>query len=426
MPKRWFHSVFSCFRRGIASITKTKKETRVSEGLFKGLKVIDCASYIAAPAAATVMSDFGAEVIKIEPPGAGDPYRNPANPSPVRVSPVNPNWLMDSRNKKSLALNLASESGHAVLRKLVAGADVFITNYPPKVRKKLKLAYGDMAPLNDRLIYASFTGFGETGPDADKPGFDATVWWARSGLMDLTREITGTPVRSPPGAGDHPSAMGFYSAIITALYKREKTGKGSHVGSSLLMNGLWSNACSIQTTICGEEVSRIPERSQHPMPWRNSYQCSDGRWLVLSIVHNDARWAVFTKALNSPLMDDSRFQSNDSRKEHAVAIVATLDKVFATKTCAEWCEILDSHGVVFGTVASITDVPNDEQAKIAGALVPDADGVLTVSSPFWIEGEDKVLAQRAPSVGQHSDVVLAAAGYSSDDIKKLRAEGAVG
>ena len=398
----------------------------MSERVFDGLKIIDCASYIAAPAAATAMSDFGAEVIKIEPL-TGDPYRTPGQPAANRdVNAMNPNWIVDSRNKKSLTLNLASEQGYAVLQKLVADADVFITNFPPNVREKLKLTYGDIAPLNERLIYASFTGFGETGPDANKPGFDATVWWARSGLMDLTRETGGTPVRSAPGAGDHPSAMAFFSAIVTALYKREKTGKGSHVGSSLLMNGFWSNACSIQTTICGEEVQRTPERTKHLMPWRNSYQCKDGRWIILNIVHREDRWTGFRKALNSPLMDDPLLATVESRRANPHALVAALDIIFAAKPLDEWAAILDANKVIFGTVTSMDDVPNDEQAKIAGALVPSADGTMTVSSPFWIEGEEKVVPQRAPEIGQHSDEVLASIGYSADDIKKLRAAGTVG
>jgi crotonobetainyl-CoA:carnitine CoA-transferase CaiB-like acyl-CoA transferase len=398
----------------------------MSQRLFEDLKVIDCASYIAGPAAATVLSDFGAQVIKIEPL-TGDPYRNRGQPPSVQLSPENPNWLVDSRNKKSVALNLACEKGLDILYKLTTDADVFITNFPPKVRRKLGLTYDDIAPLNQRLIYASFTGFGETGPDADKPGFDATVWWARAGLMDIVRAGDAPPVRSPPGMGDHPSAMGFYSAIITALYKRERTGKGSHVGSSLLMNGIWANACSIQTAIVGEEVERMPEREKHPMPWRNSYRCSDGRWLILSIVHNDARWNVFRRALQSRLMDDPRFQSVADRKQHAVAVTAALDKIFATKTAAEWGKIFDAHGVVFGAVATVSDVTRDEQAKIAGALVPTEDGpALTVSSPFWIEGEEKLRAKRAPTIGQHTDEVLSAAGFSPDELCKLRNEGVIG
>ena len=398
----------------------------MSEGVFAGLKVIDCASYIAAPAAATVMSDFGAEVIKIEPL-TGDPYRTPGQPPAGNRAPVNPNWLVDSRNKKSLALNLASEAGRNILHKLVRGADVFLTNYPPNVRKRLKLAYEDISPLNPRLIYASFTGFGETGPDADKPGFDATVWWARSGIMDLIRYGDAAPVRSPPGMGDHPSAMGFYSAIVTALYKRERTGKGSHVGSSLLMNGIWANACSVQSALCGQDVDRLPERSQHPMPWRNCYRTSDGRWLMLSIVHNDDRWATFRGAVQSELLDDARFKDTPSRRENAIALTATLDKIFAQRPAAEWEKILDEHGVVFGAAHNVFDVVKDEQAKISGALVPVADGsMLTVSSPFWIEGEDKMPAQHAPGIGEHSDAVLSAAGYDAEEIRAFRDKGVVG
>ena len=395
-------------------------------GLFAGLKVIDCGSYIAGPAAATVMSDFGAEVIKIEPL-SGDPYRTPAQPPAAYNAPVNPNWIVDSRNKKSLALNLATEAGRGILYKLTAGADVFITNYPPNVRKRLRLAYEHIAPLNPRLIYASFTGFGETGPDADKPGFDATVWWARSGIMDLIRYGDAAPARSTPGMGDHPSAMGFYSAIVTALYKRERTGKGSHVGSSLLMNGIWANACSVQAALCGQDVDRLPARDQHPMPWRNCYRASDGRWLMLSIVHNDDRWAIFRKAVKSPRLDDPRFQSVADRKINAIALTAELDAIFATRPAAEWEEILDEHGVVFGAAHTVVDVTKDEQAVACGALVAVEDGsMLTVSSPFWIDGEAKAPAKRAPGIGEHSDAVLIAAGYSPEAIAKLRADGVVG
>ena len=181
----------------------------MGERVFDGLKVIDCASFIAGPAAATVMSDFGAEVIKIEPPGAGDPYRRRATPPIGPGLAGNPGFVLDGRNKRSLALDLRAPDGQAVLRRLVADADVFITNYPPPVRRRLGITYEELAPLNERLIYASFTGYGETGPEADKPGFDATAWWARSGLMHLVRAGEETsPARSLPGMGDHPSAMG--------------------------------------------------------------------------------------------------------------------------------------------------------------------------------------------------------------------------
>jgi crotonobetainyl-CoA:carnitine CoA-transferase CaiB-like acyl-CoA transferase len=400
------------------------KETYVS--LFEGLKVIDCASYIAAPAAATVLSDFGAEVIKIEPL-TGDPYRTPGQPLPGSQAQVNPNWLMDSRNKKSLAINVASDAGRAILYRLASEADVFITNLPPNVRKRLRVAYEDISALNPRLIYASFTGYGETGPDANKPGFDATVWWARSGMMDLIRTRDAAPVRSPPGMGDHAATMGFYAAIVTALYRREKTGTGAQVGSSLLANGLWANACSVQSALCGDFAQPHPPRSEHIMPWRNSFRCSDGKWLMLSIVHNDARWETFRKAVQSALLDDPRFQTTPDRREQGVALTSALDAIFAQKPLAHWSAILDKAGVVFGVCSTMADVPSDEQAKLCGALVPMEDGaMLTVSSPFWVEGEQKTTPKRAPAIGEHNDEVLRRAGFGADEIERMRRDGVVG
>ena len=199
----------------------------MSEHLFSGLKVIDCASWIAGPAAATIMSDFGADVIKIEPPGAGDPWRSRgANPNAA----TDYYWQLTSRNKRSLALDLKQEAGLAVLYRLVEGADVFVTNFPLPVRDRLKLAPADLLPLNNRLIYASFTAYGEAGDEAAKTGFDSTAYWARTGLMDAVRADVDThPARSAPGMGDHPSATGLYAAIVTALYRREKTGRGGLV-----------------------------------------------------------------------------------------------------------------------------------------------------------------------------------------------------
>src|SRR5205085_11696784 len=210
----------------------------MEKGIFEGLKVLDCASFIAAPAAATVLSDFGADVIKIEPPGLGDPYRNLPNLPGYPASPHNFAWMLESRNKKSLALDLSKAEGRGVLYRLVGETDVFITNFPPAVRKRLGITYDELKPLNERLIYGSFTGYGEKGAEADKPGFDSNAYWARSGLMDLVRaDEHTTPARSVAGMGDHPCAMAFYGAIVTALYKRERTGTGSHVSSNLMANG---------------------------------------------------------------------------------------------------------------------------------------------------------------------------------------------
>ena len=398
----------------------------MSERIFDGIKVIDCASFIAGPAAATVMSDFGAEVIKIEPPGMGDPYRRRAVPLPER--PLNPGFILDARNKKSLALNLRQEAGRAVLYRLVRTADVFITNYPPPVRARLKITYDDLAPLNERLIYASFTGYGETGPEKDKPGFDATAWWARTGLMHLVRAgEEATPARSLPGMGDHPSSMGTYGAIVTALYQREKTGKGNYVSSSLLANGLWANGCSVQAALCGDGVVPQPPREQAQNALRTHYRCRDGRWLLLSIASDEWRWDKFKGCLDDPALEDHRFGSVELRERHAGELLAALDRVFATRDLAHWRRVLDDAGIIFGIVAETGDIATDEQALAAGHLVPVSDAdYLTVNSPIEIRGQQKVAPRRAPRVGEHNERVLRDAGYAEDEIAALRDAGVIG
>ena len=237
----------------------------MTDSLFSGLKVIDCASWIAGPAAATMLSDFGADVIKIEPPGAGDPWRAS---QPVPGKKTDYYWQLTSRNKRSLALDLKHPEGQAVLHRLAGAADVFITNFPLPVRDRLRLAPADLLPLNPRLIYASFTAYGEAGEEAAKTGFDSTAYWARTGLMDMVRADNETvPSRSMPGMGDFPSATGVYAAIVTALYRREKTGLGGVVRSSLLQNGLWANGCAVQTRLFGENVPLRPRARMRRTRW---------------------------------------------------------------------------------------------------------------------------------------------------------------
>jgi crotonobetainyl-CoA:carnitine CoA-transferase CaiB-like acyl-CoA transferase len=399
----------------------------VTERIFDGLKVIDCASFIAGPAAATVMSDFGAEVIKIEPPGAGDPYRRRSTPIAGRPA-INPGFVLDARNKQSLALDLRQDAGRAVLYRLAREADVFITNYPPPVRQRLKITYEDLAPLNERLIYASFTGYGETGPEANKPGFDATAWWARTGLMHLVRAgEEATPARSLPGMGDHPSSMGTYGAIVTALYQREKTGKGNYVSSSLLANGLWANGCSVQAALCGDDVTPQPPREQALSALRVHYQCADGRWLLLSIAADEWRWEKFKGCFEAPILDEPRFATSPQRDANAKELVAIFDRLFAQRDLAHWRQILDDAGIIFGIVAETRDIAEDEQALAAGHLVPfvDAD-FMTVNSPFEIRGQEKVKPRVAPGVGQQSEQVLRDAGYGAAEIAALRQAGVIG
>jgi crotonobetainyl-CoA:carnitine CoA-transferase CaiB-like acyl-CoA transferase len=401
----------------------------MEDGIFEGLKVLDCASFIAAPAAATVLADFGAEVIKIEPPGAGDPYRNLPNLPGYPRSEHNFAWLLEGRNKRSLALDLSKPDGQAVLHRLASEADVFITNFPPAVRGRLGISWKELEPLNPRLIYASFTGYGEQGEEANKPGFDSNAYWARSGLMDLVRaEDTSTPARSVAGMGDHPCAMALYGAVVTALYKRERTGKGSHVRSNLMANGVWANGVLAQAKLCGATFSKRRPREQALNAVTNHYRCRDGRWLILSLLNEDRQWPALAKCLGrEDLIADPRFATKPDRHARSLELIKLFDEIFATKDLAEWRKRLDGNGLVFGVVGILDDIPTDQQMIDNDVLLPfEGDKLLTVNSPIWVDGSRKATPRRPPGVGEHSDEVLREAGYDDAAIKQLRASGAVG
>jgi formyl-CoA transferase len=414
--------------RGNETDNRYGSDAEMDKGIFEGLKVLDCASFIAAPAAATVLSDFGADVIKIEPPGSGDPYRNLPNLPGYPVSEHNFAWLLESRNKKSLALDLSKPEGQAVLHRLATEADVFITNFPPVVRDKLGITYDHLAPHNERLIYASFTGYGEKGEEANKPGFDSNAYWARSGLMDLVRaDINTTPARSVAGMGDHPCAMAFYGAIVTALYKRERTGKGSHVSSNLMANGVWASGVLAQAKLCGAKFAERRPRERALNAVTNHYQCKDGRWIILSLLNEERQWPTLARCIDrEDLIDDARFATKPDRHARSLELIKIFDGIFATKTLAEWRKILDGSGLVFGVVGILDDIPHDKQMLDNEVLVPfENDTMLTINSPIWVDGARKVQPRRPPGIGEHSDEILRNAGYDEAAIRQLRASGAV-
>src|SRR5450756_1069816 len=399
----------------------------MEDGIFKGLKVLDCASFIAAPAAATVLSDFGADVIKIEPPGSGDPYRNLPNLPGYPVSEHNYAWMLEARNKKSLALDLAKPEAQAVLHRLVAEADVFITNFPPAVRGRLAMTYDHLAPLNQRLVYASFTGYGEKGEEANKPGFDSNAYWARSGLMDLVRaDENTTPARSVAGMGDHPCAMAFYGAIVTALYKRERSGKGSHVSSNLMANGIWASGVLAQAKLCGAKFQPRRTREHALNAVTNHYRCKDGRWLILSLLNEDRQWPTLARCMErEDLITDVRFATKPDRHARSLELIKLFDQIFATRDLAEWRKVLDGNGLVFGVVGILDDIPTDRQMIENEVLVPYEGGtMLTINSPIWVDGARKAQPRKPPGIGEHSDEILRKAGYDDAAISTLRTSGA--
>jgi len=394
---------------------------------YAGLKVIDCASYIAAPAAAMMLGDLGADVIKLEPPG-GDPHRDLYKLLGLGVPASNFVWDLSSRNKRSLVLDLKLPEGQAVLHRLVAQADVFITNLPLPVRARLAIDADTLTALNPRLVYGSMTAYGETGPEAAKGGFDVTAYWARTGLMDLVRaDHSGPPMRPVAGMGDHPSATTLFAAIATALYRRERSGRGGQVSTSLMANGLWANGIQVQAQLAGENFAPRQPRSLAPNPLSNLYRCRDGRWLSLVVLNEIRQLPGLLGALGLSHLDaDPRMVTAAGRDAHRAEVIALLDAAFVQQDLAHWRALLDAAGITFGVIGTLADLPHDEQMRQAGALVPCArSGGLTLSSPIHLAGVAHRAPGPAPRLGQHNTELLREAGYTDEQIDGLRAALAV-
>jgi len=400
------------------------------ESIFSGLKVVDLASFIAGPGATTVLSDFGADVVKVEPPGIGDPYRYIYRTPPNPPSKENYTWQLTNRNKRSLVVDLKSPQGADILSRLVKWADVLVTNFPPHVKKGLKVTYNDLSPLNPRLIYADLTGYGEQGPEADKPGFDITAFWARSGLMQFTRDASSPPAIPVPGIGDHATAISLYAAIVTGLYRRERTGKGCNVSTSLIANGAWATAAWLQAGLFGAKFSGEIDRTNPPNALGSSYQTSDKRWLLLCFVDEDKNWASFTKAIDrTDLLGDPRFADSKSRHANAKALVVELDHLFGAQPLAYWKTVLDAARVVYGVVQIPEEIVKDPQLLANQIIVPIEDGSTnpryTVSSPVTVKEAPKVAPRLAPGLGEHTDEILRELGFDDGQIDDLRASGAI-
>ncbi len=398
-----------------------------SENIFSGLKIVDLASFIAGPSAAVILSDFGADVIKVEPP-TGDFWRRghklPPQPQANDAYP----WHLDNRNKRGLALDLKSPGAQQVLERLVKWADVLIVNTPHPARKRLKLEYDDVVEWNPRLIYADLTGFGEKGPDADLPGFDITAYWARSGLLSMTRDAGAPPTWPVAGSGDNATAVGLYSAIVTALYRRERTGKGSYVTTSLLAEGVWSASVFIQAALCEAKFFGLHNRKDPANAALNVYRASDDTWFVL-IVTPDKLSAV-AKAIGRPdLLMDPRFSDPANLLQNMPQLTAILDEIFGSQPMPYWYDVFNGVHVTFGAVRGPQQVIEDPQLRLNDIVVPleGAGGKLTttISSPIKIQGVAKRPASRAPELGEHNEEVLAQLGFSASEIDGLLASGAV-
>jgi crotonobetainyl-CoA:carnitine CoA-transferase CaiB-like acyl-CoA transferase len=398
-----------------------------NDNIFSGLKVVDFASFIAGPSAAVILSDFGADVIKVEPP-SGDLWRHghkiPPQPQAKDAYP----WHLANRNKRGITLDLKAPSAQSVLERLVRWADVFIVNTPHPARKKLKLEYEDVALWNPRLIYADLTGFGEKGPDATLPGFDITAYWARSGLLSMTRDAGSPPTWPVAGSGDNATAVGLYAAIVTALYRRERTGKGSYVTTSLLAEGVWSASVSIQAALCEAKFFGLHDRKNPANAALNVYQAADGTWFVLLVMPD--KLAAVAKAIGrTDLLTDPRFSDPAKLMANMPQLTAILDQIFSSQPMSHWYEVFNGVHVTFGAVREPKEVVNDPQLRANDIVVPleGAGGKLTstISSPIQVHGVTKVPAKRAPQIGEHNEEVLNELGFDAKAIDGLRASGVI-
>ena len=399
-----------------------------TDNIFSGLKVVDLASFIAGPSAAVILSDFGADVIKVEPP-SGELWRHAHQipPQPQAKDPYP--WHLANRNKRGITLDLKSASAQPVLQRLVQWADVFIVNTPHPARKRLKLEYDDVVQHNPRLIYADLTGFGEKGPDAELPGFDITSYWARSGLLSMTRDVGAPPTWPVAGSGDNATAVGLYSAIVTALYRRERTGEGAYVTTSLLAQGVWSASVSIQAALCEATFYGLHDRKNPANAAMNVYRAADDTWFVLLVTPDKV--AVVAEALGrKDLLTDPRFSDPAKLPANMPQLTGILDEIFAAQPMAHWQQLFRGINVTFGAVRGPQEVVNDPQLAANDIVVPleGAPGKLTatISSPIQVHGVEKVAARRAPGLGEHNESVLRDLGFSASDVSTLVSSGALG
>ncbi|MBI4637548.1 MAG: CoA transferase [Candidatus Rokubacteria bacterium] len=395
--------------------------------LLDGIRVVEAASMILVPSAAAVMADFGAEVIKVEPP-EGDQNRYLHELPTLPDSEIPYCFLVDNRGKKGIALNAKDGDGRAILHRLVSTADVFMTNYRAAALARLRLGYEELAALNPRLVYASATGFGEAGPEAQKPAYDTVVYWSRSGLESSLLALDGTLGPIPAGSGDHPSGLALFGAVMLALFARERTGRGFDVSTSLLASGAWANASTIQAQLCDATFHAKRPRAEAQSFGAVYYTSRDGRVLKFALVNPGKLWPMFCRAVGTlALEDDPRFADPEARRRHAAELIALLDRAFAEHDAAYWKERLEAHDIPFAILPTYPEIASDPQMAASGVFLPldhpRFGRLATVSSPISVAGVPKTPPRAAPALGQHTREVLASLGYSAAEIEDLLARG---
>ncbi len=398
--------------------------------LLDGVRVVELATVVMAPSACAILSDFGAEVIKIEGPGRGDVYRYFQDLPGMPDSEIPYCFLLDGRNKKSVVIDLKKQSGQEVAHRLIETADVFLTNCHNSVLNDLGMTWDRLREVNPRLIFAHGTGYGHTGPEAEKPGYDQVCYWTRSGLVATFTPVDGHLGPLGCGTGDHPTGVTLFSAVLAGLLKRERTGVGSYVTTSLLAAGAWANACAIQARLVGAEFHEKRPRERTLNFGQLYYRTRDDRLIKLSIIEQDREWERFCLALDrSDLISDERFCTTPERTLNMPEFIALLDADFAKRDFAEWSERFTRYEIAYSLVSNLDDIVADEQMEAIGMFRdlhhPEYGRLRTVDSPVFIEGEDKVQPQPAPELGEHTGDLLRELGLDASEIADLANDGVI-
>jgi len=388
---------------------------------LEGIKVIDLTTWVFAPACSAMLGDWGAEVIKIEDPITGDPHRGLVSVMGVEIPEINFPWEVDNRNKRGMAVNLKTEQGRQIVYKLVENSDVFISNLRAEALQRLGMDYKTLSGINPRLIYTHGTGYGEKGPDRDRAGYDYAAFWARAGIMNSIGEPDSPPPMALPGLGDSTGAIALAAGIVLALLVRERTGIGQEVNVALQGTGLWCN--SISVVGAGVVKEDMPKRSRKnsPNPLYNSYECKDGKWMMLVCLESDRYWSNFCKVMGIDQLEQSpKFSDAINRMVNCSELVSILDGHFLTRDRDELGKAFDERGILWAPVQSLREAVNDPQAMANGFVVevnhPAHGSFRNVASPVQLSKTPPTIRRPAPELGQHTEEILLEMGYTWEDI----------
>jgi crotonobetainyl-CoA:carnitine CoA-transferase CaiB-like acyl-CoA transferase len=379
-------------------------------GPLEGTRVVELGVWVAAPAAGGILADWGADVVKIEPP-QGDPARTFGRMLQIE-SGVNPPFEMDNRSKRSIVADLTTAEGRDVALDLVADADVFVTNVRPGALTRLGLDFATLAERNPRLVYGLITGYGADGPDADRAAYDVAAFWARAGIADLLTRPGDVPPFQRGGMGDHSAGMTLAAAVCAALLARQRTGEGQLVSTSLYRQGAYTVSFDLNTVLLTGQQIAVGQRDTMGNPCMNNYATADGRRFWIVGLQGDRHWPALCRAVGrTEWLDDQRYATARARAANAVELIGELDAIFGTRPLGDWAEVFAAEPDFFWSpVNSLDDVLADDQFHAAGGVVyvPDTDGAQPmVATPADFHGTPWEPRSTAPTLGQHTEEVLA-------------------